>query len=397
MKIRLCVVSPLYHSSLGGLGRQAKLLTERLAKEDDIELFVIARRMKGMPPDDFSPEVKVFRAWSIKPYKHTYERFSITNLLISLTFTLSCAFFLVKLRRQYDIVHFHGASLPLFLNYVLLRFMKKKIIAKVAAANIGTEAGSLKGRYYGGGNLVIRLIKNIDAFIAISEEIKEGLIKDGFPEDRIVRISNFIDTGKFDKLSSEERMYKKAKLLSEDKICILFSGRFIKRKGVEYLLEAWKAVSGKFGNARLYLLGNGPLFEDMKGLANMLSISDKVVFKGHINNVVDYLNASDIFVLPSLQEGMPNALLEAMACGLPPVATRIGGVEDIIQDEYNGILVKPEDAYDLAEGIIRLIEDEELRKRISENAYRTIKKNYSLESVVPKYIKLYRELLGNMI
>jgi len=394
MKIRLCVVSPLYHSSLGGLGRQAKLLTERLAKEEDIELFVIARRMKGMPPDDFSPEVKVLRAWSIKPYKHTYESFSITNLLISLTFTLSCAFFLIKLRRQYDIVHFHGASLPLFINYPLLRFMKKRVIAKVAAANIGTELGSMKGRYLGIGDMIIKCLQGIDVIVAISEEIKRGLMRDGFEEKQILRISNFIDTRVFKRFSEEEQKIKKQRLLVKDRICVIFSGRFIERKGVDYLLKAWKIVSNE-SNAVLFLLGEGPLLENMKQLADKLSITDSIIFKGHVSNIVDYLNAGDIFVLPSLQEGMPTALLESMACGLPPVAPRIGGVEDIIEDGYNGILVKPGDADDLANGIISLIEDEELRKRISENAYRTINENYRLESVVPKYIKLYKELLSS--
>ncbi len=395
MKIKLCVVSPLYHSSLGGLGRQAKLLTERLAQEDEIDLFVIARRMKRMPADTFSQDVEVLRAWSTKPYRHTYEKFSISNLLISLTFSLSCALLLIKNRKRFDLVHFHGASLPLFINYPLLRLMRKKVIAKVAAANIGTELGSIKGRYFGAGNLVINCMRNIDAIVAISEEIKEGLFQDGFKQAQIVRIPNFIDIRVFKRLSEEEKKIKKAQLLDNNRVCVVFSGRFIGRKGIDYLLRAWKVVSEKT-DSLLYLLGDGPLLKDMKELAGALSISEKVVFNGHVNNIVDYLNAGDIFVLPSLQEGMPNSLLEAMACGMSVVATKIGGVEDVVEDGYNGLLVKPGDDQDLAMGILKLIQNSDMRKKLSDNAHKTILENYSLESVVPKYLKLYKEVLKKL-
>ena len=395
MKIKLCVVSPLYHSSLGGLGRQAKLLTERLAQEDEIDLFVIARRMKGMPSDTFSQDVKVLRAWSTKPYRHTYEKFSISNLLISLTFSISCAMLLIKNRKRFDLIHFHGASLPLFINYPLLRLMKKKVIAKVASSNLGIEIGSLKGRYLGVENIVIKYLQGIDAIVAISEQIKRGLLQEGFKQGKIVRIPNFIDTRVFKRLSEKEKKIKKAQLLDNSRVCVIFSGRFIDVKGIDYLLRAWKVVSEKT-DSLLYLLGDGPLLKDMKELARALSIFEKVVFKGHVNNIVDYLNAGDIFVLPSLQEGMPNSLLEAMACGMSVVATKIGGVEDIVKDGYNGLLVKPGDAQDLAKGILKLIKDSDMRKRLSDNAHKTILEHYSLESVVPKYLKLYKEVLKKL-
>jgi len=112
---RVCVVSPLYHPSLGGLGRQAQLLTERLSAEG-VDIFVIARRMTDMPPARFSPGVRVYRAWSVKPHTHTYENVNPLNILISLTFSLSCMFLLFRKRKEYDIVHFHGTSLPLFIS-----------------------------------------------------------------------------------------------------------------------------------------------------------------------------------------------------------------------------------------------------------------------------------------
>lgn len=389
---KVCVISPLYHPSLGGLGRQAQLLTERLA-EKGVRLFVIARRMRGMPPAVFSRNVKVYRAWSIKPYLYNFEKVGGLNILVSLTFSVSCAFLLFWKRKEYDIVHFHGASLPLFINLPLLKIMKKKVVAKIASARLGIEPGSLKGRYYGLGNLIIKLLRKADVFIATTGEIEEGLLQEGFPKPKINRIPNFVDFRLFAPASLDLKNKIKAELGFGNTAVVTFSGgQFIPCKGLNFLIEAWRDVINVFSDARLLLLGNGPTMEDMKKLAMTLGIADSVEFCGRVSQITDYLHATDVFVLPSLQEGMPNALLEAMACGLPVVATRIGGVVDIVKDGENGILVEAGDSKSLARGIIRLLNDREFAGHIASNAFQTIKNFYSLDSIAPKYVELYKRL-----
>lgn len=385
--LRVCVISPLYHPSLGGLGRQAMLLTERLSN-DGINIFVIARRMKGMPPADFSPRVRVHRAWSIKPYLHNYERLKLINLMTTLTFSLSCACLLFMHRKKYDIIHFHGASLPLLLNLPVAKVLGKSVIAKVAAAKLGIEAGALKGRYLGLGSLMARMFHMVDGFVATTAEIEEGLRSDGFQAGRINRITNFVDSDFIREKTTPQKEFNG----SEHHPVVAFSGRFISRKGINYLLDAWSVVIQKFPRARLVLMGDGPLLAEMKGMAVELALTASVDFLGHIQEVTDELRKADIFVLPSLQEGMPNALLEAMACGLPPVATRIGGVTDIILDGENGILVEPADAENLAGGMCRLLENQELTRRIAVRARKTISDRFSLESIAPKYIDLYAKM-----
>jgi len=366
------------------------LLTERLAGRG-VPLFVIARNMQGMPPAEFPPSVPVHRAWSLWPAVHHYERISIRNILISLSFSLSCALLLVKQRRDYDIAHFHGASLPLFLCFPLLKLMGKRTIAKVAAANIGTEAGSLRGRYFGLGTLLSRMLRGVDLFIATSAEIEEGLRRDGI--GRIARITNFADIDRFKPRAPGERDALRRTLGLGPGPIVIFSGRFDQRKGIEHLLEAWKTVARSIPSAHLLLLGDGPLFPEMNAKAKALGIGGSVLMRGRVENVAEHLRASDVFVLPSLQEGMPNALLEAMACGLPPVATRIGGVVDIITDGKNGLLVAPGDAQGLAEGIVLLLKDTVLAQDIARAAGRTITTSYSLDRIAERYVKLYRELM----
>jgi len=382
IECRVCVVSPLYHPALGGLGRQAQLLTERLSREG-VDIFVIARRME-IPPAPFSPEVVVHRAWSLRPDVINFERPGLRNILISLTFSISCGILLFSRRKTYEIVHFHGASLPFFVNLPLLKLMGKKVIAKVAAAKVGTEAGSLKGRYCGLGSVLARLVRLADGFIATTGEIQEGLLHEGIHASRIRRIPNFIDIApRSSDKNTQGKMMK-----------VIFSGRFIGRKGIDHLLRAWKQVAETFPDALLTLLGDGPLFNDMKRMSSAFALDRSVKFTGHVSDVEDHLKRADIFVLPSLQEGMPNALLEAMACGLPAVATAIGGVVDIISDGENGIIVEPANADALAQGLLRLLGDKAMAVRLGKQARKTIEDRFSLDSVVVQYQKLYQDILA---
>ncbi|MHB8773439.1 MAG: glycosyltransferase family 4 protein [Syntrophales bacterium] len=390
--VRVCMVSPLYHPSLGGVGRQAQLLTEHLADEG-AEVFVIARRMKNTPAAFFHPKVKVLRAWSLRPYQHNYERVTVLNILTSLSFSVSCACLLVRTRNRYDLVHFHGASLPFFFNFPLLRVLGKKVIAKVAAAKVGTEPGSLRGRYWGLGNRIRGLLRKVDAFVATTAEIEEGLRQDGFTAAGIIRIPNFVDFSVFSPGEDGTKAAAKRSMGFGEADLVTFSGRFVPRKGIIFLLRAWRDVVAEKKDARLLLLGDGPLREEMTRAAREIGIADSVIFRGQVNAVAEYLRVTDLFVLPSLQEGMPNALLEAMACGLPVVATRIGGVVDIVADGENGILVEPGNPADMSAAILRLLRDPALTRRISAAARATVERSYSLDSIGKRYLALYRALI----
>ena len=302
---------------------------------------------------------------------------------------------LIRRRKSYDLVHFHGASIPLFVALPFLGWMGKKVVGKVAAANLGTEAGSLSGKYGFIGNLLARLVRRVDAFIAISEEIREGLLRDGIPPGRIHRIDNFVDSKVFYPPAAGEQERLKEIFGYSGKTLILFSGRMVPRKGVGHLLEAWKVVIRDHPEARLLLLGDGPLLGDLRGMAVGLGIGDTAHFKGRVENVPEFLRAGDLFILPSLQEGMPNALLEAMACGLPAVATRIGGVTDVAAHDKTAILVAPGSPDSIADGLLKMLHDPSLRNRLAVAALETIKASYGLDSRCQKYEELYHSLYDN--
>ena len=391
MTPRVCVVSALYHPSLGGLGRQAMLLTERLRKEG-VELFVVSRTMEGMPPAEFSPDVEVIRVPCLFPKIHVFEEVSFRHILLSLSYSAGIAAALVRRRRRYDIVHFHGASIPLFVSLPFPKIMGKKVVAKVAAANLGTEAGSLSGRYWFAGDLLARMMRGVDAFIAISDEIREGLLRDGIGPERIHRIANFVDPETFRPPAPGEKERLKADLGYAGRRLVLFSGRLVPRKGVEHLLDAWREASPRYPEARLLILGDGPLREPLEEAAGRLGLSSTVRFGGRVDNVPALLRAADLFVLPSLQEGLSNSLLEAMASGLPAAASRIGGVVDVAEDGRTALLVPPGDGKALAGALADLLDDGALRERLGAAALETIRESYGLESRV----RLYRDLYGSL-
>lgn len=390
--IRVCVISPLYHTSLGGVGRQALALTEKL-ESLGVKIFVIAREMKCVPKCVFSSRIPVYRAWALRPHVHILEEMSLSNLMISLSFCFSMALILFKKRKEYDLVHFHGASLPLITNILPLKLYGKKVVAKVASANQGTEAGSLRHKYSLFGQMLIQTLKKVDCFVATSKEIKKGLLNDGYNQNRIISIPNFVDQGVFHPSNKELRNQAHKDFGFSGETIVTFTGRLVEGKGVGVLLAAWGKVVVDFKNVCLLVLGKGPFESRLKKQCQNLRIEKNIRFLGLVNNVRKYLAMSDIFVFPSFQEGFPNSVLEAMACGLPVIATRIGGVVDVIKNEENGLLVEPGNVDQLADALKKLISDTEHASALGKNAIKTVRENYDINVIANKYIDLYAGLM----
>ena len=193
-----------------------------------------------------------------------------------------------------------------------------------------------------------------------------------------------------------------------DKInCLVTTVRLDYQKGIDILLKAWERVVADQHNLQLLVLGKGPHEKEFKELSQSLGISHSVRFMGEVHNVEDYLRRADGFVLASRAEGMSNALLEAMAHGLPCVVTNISGNVELmgiepgrkipageyIISEY-GLVVSPEDVDGLARAILFLLRNRALRETIGRNARINVQKNYSIDRIAGRYIHLYRQLMA---
>ncbi|MBI3399371.1 MAG: glycosyltransferase family 4 protein [Deltaproteobacteria bacterium] len=388
------MVAPLYHLSLGGLGRQAQLLSERIADKGG-KVLVITRKMYGVPVAHYSQKVKIIRIWTPWPRLSALEEIGFKNILIALIFSMGCAYALFRNRKAYDVAHFHGARAALFFNIFFLKLLGKKVIAKVSAANHALEAGSLKNSFWPIGNILMRLIKSVDIFIAISDEIYQGLLRDGIEYKRIIRIPNFIDVVNFRKADISQNGQLKDTYGLKDKVIVTYCGRLVRRKGVEFLLSAWQEVVKKRNDAVLLIIGDGPMRPVLESMAGELQIKDSAFFLGWQDTVSNFLGITDLFVQPSLQEGLANSLLEAMAFGLPIVATKIGGSEDVLQNGVNGLLVEPGDSAGLASAVLELMNNKNKASSLGEMALDTIQKKYRIDAVSSRYYEIYNQLGGS--
>ena len=193
--------------------------------------------------------------------------------------------------------------------------------------------------------------------------------------DKIKTIGNGIDTERFARISNNDVLKRTRSV----RICAM--GRLVVGKGFEDILNAMAICQYRNQIELLFIGGNisqdiSPAAQNFKHLTTDLGLSHQVQITGMIDNVEDYLNASDIFIHPSYAEGMPRSLLEAMSVGLPCIATRIRGAREILNSDINGIIYEPHDCKGLANAIDRLFEDAPLRK----NWEKTHAKRYWIDS-----------------
>lgn len=257
----------------------------------------------------------------------------------------------------------------------------------------GNDLTSLPQVAVGGQCMVRYLLNSRAVFQVLSSRSQAQLLALGFPADRVVQISGSVDAAKF---VPRPELRPAPLSLERPILCV---SRMDYCKGIDVLLHAWSrmlqslAASSSSLRPRLLLVGDGHLRPQMEQIAEALGIQNSVDFLGLRQDVLRLLQQAWGFVLPSRWEGMPNALLEAMSCALPCVATRVSGSEDIIDSEVNGLLVPSEQPAELAAALLRIVVDAELATRLARAARETVVEHYQLPSIVERCLELYQRLL----
>jgi len=229
-----------------------------------------------------------------------------------------------------------------------------------------------------------------EAVIAISREVKEHLISDfKLADDKISVINNGIDLENFGDFSAREKTRKE--LGVEDAFLVGIVARLSDVKGHTYLLQAMQLVVKNFSVVKLLVVGQGKMKDVLVKEASNLGIENNVIFLPQVGGTKNILAAMDVFVMPSLQEGLGLALMEAMAQGLAVVGSAVGGIKTLIKDKVNGLLVKPADAVGLAEAILQLVNDAQMRHNLGINARKFIMENFSKEKMVKNTEGVYRQ------
>ncbi|MBN2287895.1 MAG: glycosyltransferase family 4 protein [Candidatus Glassbacteria bacterium] len=306
-------------------------------------------------------------------------------------------FLFFKVLNRVDLIHLHGFSRKswLFLLYGLVA--RKKVLLKMSSLGVDDPLSVRRGK-----GLPYLFYRLADYYLAPGPALEEAFRGSALDSGRLVVLPNGVDCERFRPAGDEEKRTLRTLLgLPQESVLVLFVGHFSSEKRPDLLARAWSSLAGDIG---LVMVGatdpeafevESRVVDQVKQAAARAKVPGSLVLVERTSRVEDYFLACDIFALPSVREGLPNALLEAMACALACVAARLPGATDQLLGPQAGVLVEPDDCEGLARAIEKLAGDSALRKRLGDGARNKILSGgYELEQVAASYRQFYFRAAG---
>lgn len=366
---------------IGGAEMQAERLSGYLAKQG-CPVWVVTRRAKGLDAVEERNGFTILRPQTTGIGK-----------IRTITFVLSTLVILFKMRKKYEILHAHLAFGPAFAGALIGRLLGKKVIVKLGGSgvigDVNVSKATLRGR------VRLAAIRNwADVVIVLSDVMREEALGAGIPAEKTRVVNNGIDTNFF--ITEQPKGDLKAKFGLQGKVVVLFVGRVEPVKSLPTVIEAVSDALSHIPNLHLVVVGDGSERKALEHQAEELGVAEHVTFAGKQKDVRAYLQAADIFVLPSLTEGISNALLEAMASGLACVASSVGGNIDVLGHGKFGLLLPVGDVPRWAEALTVLASDAKKREKLGLMARKQIFATYDFSVVGAAYEAMYAELVNNV-
>ena len=241
--------------------------------------------------------------------------------------------------------------------------------------------------------LAYRFVSRHSKMVAVSNDIADYLMKTiGICAKNIITIHNGVRIDRFEKDESARNRIRETLGLSDDQPLLGTVGNLYPVKGHTYLIKATAIIKKTVPNVKTIIAGRGDLLDRLKGEASGMGLEKNIEFLGYREDIPQLLQAMDIFILPSLSEGTPLSILEAMASQKPIVATDVGGLSEIVKNGETGFLVPSKDPESLAEKILLVLENRELAEKIVAEARKKIVKEYDLNNMVKRYVHLYESV-----
>ena len=366
-------------SIFAGPERQILQLAKSMEAEGfQLEIVALYRRKGAMPP--IHPLLKEAKKIGLRAEQlNDRGKFSLKTVS-SITDKLK--------EEHFSLIHTHGYKAN------LIGGMAAKLagIKCIATVHLHTQA-----------NLRLKLYRLIDLFalrffskiIAVCENLRQEMISAGLSENKIVTIHNAVDLKDFspNTFCNVQQIEDQLGIEANQPIVSII-GRLSPQKGHRYFLEAAARVLKALPESRFLIIGDGPLKRHLEEFATSLGIGGAVSFLGYREDIVDLMRLSDVIVISSIREGLPYVLLEALALAKPVVATRVGGVPEVVKDKVTGFLVPPQDAKALAEAVIHLLSDRKEAKRVGEEGRELIYRKFSVQTMARRIAEVYREVLA---
>lgn len=392
----ICLLTEMFYPVVGGGETHARLLAQSL-NDLGMRTFVLTRRSdKSFPRSETisgTPTHRVSPAGPNRFGKYAMVPFALVELF--------------RRRHEYDIIFVCGFRV-LGLSAVLMsRLFHKACVLRAesqgemsggyasAFRKLPTPVAVVFRSWIGFRNWVL---KQANGYVGISKPIAEEFVECGMDTRRIFKFPNGIESKAFTPVDADGRRSLREKLgLPVDRMIASYSGKLNQGKGLEHLLRAWVDVSEAREDAHLVLIGSGggqslSREDELRAYVRDNALESSVTFTGYVENVNEYLQASDMFILPTENEAFPLSLLEAMSCRLPVIASRVGGIPEIVSHLDNGILVNPADPDALSSEIVRLMGEPSLAGSLAANARQTACDRYSIESVAARYYELFSSM-----
>jgi glycosyltransferase involved in cell wall biosynthesis len=232
--------------------------------------------------------------------------------------------------------------------------------------------------------------RGVDRLIAVSEEVKVSITKTlpAIPQKKIVAISNSVDVNRYGDRSGRAALRLELGLNEEHKVAVMVA-TFKEQKGHRFLLEAMQAVVSQRPDLKVLFAGDGELRTALQERALELRLENNVFFLGNRADISALLAASDYFILPSLWEGLPMALIEAMASGLPVIATRVSGTNQVMVHGETGLLVEPGNSSELAQAILKMASDPSMARQMGRAARQRVEVHFGAQKQAREYLDLF--------
>jgi len=376
------MLSQTFYPALGGSEKQALELSRALAGRG-VKVTVLTRQPGGLPAEEDLGGVLVKRLAVFGP-----------RAVDSALFMLKSFYWLLAHKGEYDAVHVHLASSPAVAAVAAGWLTGKKTLVKLGGGrgvdeitlSMGTLLGRLKLAFFRAARPEL-LVMNGEVFDWL-KGTKE------FSGLRLRRFRNGVDTGRYTPRLYNEKINAKEALGLDNSQLFLFVGRLSPEKRMKEFIEAWAELFREADappKARLLLVGAGPEEAALKRAVAALNLEGSVALAGRKDDLLPYYQAADVFILPSISEGLSNSMLEAMACGVAVLASRVGGARDAVTPGVSGSLFDPLNRGELKDCLRRHIADRSLAVKMGEQARKTAVEKYSMARVTDELMGIYGE------
>lgn len=375
-KPHIIFVIRYFHPFIGGLEKNTLNLAASLMQKGIDVKIITSKFSRSWPRRETVKGVPVCRL--------TSPRIKGAGAFLFLFF-LFCH--LIKHRSQYNTIHAFQIGYTAAFSMVMGKILGKKTVLTLASSGSGGDISRHKKTLL--GRLYIVLCRLATRIVILNKTMCDELKSISYNEHASAFIPNGVNLRKYSRGEPNITLQKKMGLTDEK--VIMYTGRLAPEKGLYFLIRAYTKLHTAIPT-KLFILGDGKELLGLRKTIKLYNAGDRIKLLPAVDEVSDFLQIADIFVMPSQFEGLSNAILEAMACGLPVIATRVVGNIDIIQDGINGILIEPNDEQSLINAITLLLTNPDKARALGLNAQMMVQQEYSLDKTVGKYVLLYEGL-----